>query len=164
MEMILKKQRIGLTLIEIMVAIVVVVVAVIGAMSFRYYCAVDARKADVHMTAARIGWMLLEDWKGTGGRLPGHAAGSYDPLAAFDSTELPITSAVGPATPSGFAALGSYMVTANYVNYYATLTYKVKTASDPAVLNVCVAWGRPYNVDTLPTEYRSVKLTTYSNN
>lgn len=57
----------GLTLVEVMVAIVVIMIAVIGAMGYQYHSALDARKADVQITAARLGSMLLYDWKGSGG-------------------------------------------------------------------------------------------------
>ena len=56
----------GLTLIEIMVAVLIIAVAVISAASFRYYCVLDAKKADVQVTAGRLAWALLESWRSRG--------------------------------------------------------------------------------------------------
>ena len=61
------KNRSGLTLIELMIAITVIVVGVLGAMMYRYHSALDARRADVKIGAARVGLLLLGDWKGTRG-------------------------------------------------------------------------------------------------
>ncbi len=57
----------AVTLIEVMVAIVILSVTVLGTSGFRYYAAMDARKADVQITAARLASHLLNGWKGVGG-------------------------------------------------------------------------------------------------
>lgn len=62
-----EKSRLGLTLIEVMVAITVVVVGILGAAMFRYVSALDARKADVQVGAGRVGLLILEGWKGAAG-------------------------------------------------------------------------------------------------
>jgi prepilin-type N-terminal cleavage/methylation domain-containing protein len=59
----------GLTLIEILVSLLIVAIAVIGAMMYRYYAARNARMADVHADAGRVGLLILEGWKGVAGRL-----------------------------------------------------------------------------------------------
>jgi type II secretory pathway pseudopilin PulG len=69
----------GLTLVEVMVAIVVVVIAVIGATGYQYHSVLDARKADVQITAARLSSMLLYDWKGSGGG-SGYSQYEFDDL------------------------------------------------------------------------------------
>jgi hypothetical protein len=58
-----------------MVASLAVFVVVVGAMNFQYYCAMDARKADVRATAGRLGLLLLEAWK----TVEGDA--DYDPVS-----------------------------------------------------------------------------------
>lgn len=68
-----RENRSGLTLIEIMVALLVIVVGVLGAMMYRYYSALDARKADVLVGASRVGLLVLEGWKGAVGNP------AYDP-------------------------------------------------------------------------------------
>lgn len=62
-----RKNRSGITLIEIMIALVIIVVGVLGAMMYRYHSALDARKADVHVGAGRVALLLLEGWKGAAG-------------------------------------------------------------------------------------------------
>ncbi len=69
----------GLTLVEVMVAIVIVVIAVIGATGYQYHSVLDARKADVQITAARLSSMLLYDWKGSGGG-SGYSKYEFDDL------------------------------------------------------------------------------------
>ena len=67
------KTRSGLTLIEVMLAVCVIVVGVLGAMMFRYYSALDARKADIQVGAGRVALLILEGWKGAAGKA------GYDP-------------------------------------------------------------------------------------
>lgn len=61
------KTRSGLTLIEVMIAITLIVVGVLGAMMFRYGSALDARKADIQVGAGRVALLILEGWKGAAG-------------------------------------------------------------------------------------------------
>ena len=93
-----KNPTYGLTLIEVMIAIVIIIVAVLGSVLYRYHSALGARKADVNMTAARIGLLLLETWEGSGGGL------DYNPVTIFNS-QLTISNDSGPDFPSGFTKL-----------------------------------------------------------
>jgi prepilin-type N-terminal cleavage/methylation domain-containing protein len=68
MENVRRHHNKGLTLIEVLVSLLIVAVAVIGAMMYRYYSASDARMADVHADAGRVGLLILEGWKGAAGR------------------------------------------------------------------------------------------------
>lgn len=158
MKAIRKKRNTGLALVEIMLAITVIVVAVIGAMGFRYYSALDARKADTQISATMVCSLLLESWRSVGG------PSNYDPAAEF-SSQLAISSGTGPATPADFTTLGSYHVTANRTNYYVTLSYRDET-NKPRALNACVAWldGDGYSTGTSLSTAQSVKMTTYCNN
>ncbi len=81
-----RKNRCGLTLIEIMVALTVIIVGVLGAMMYRYSSALGARKADVQVGAGRVGLLILEGWKGAGGRA------NYDPEA-----EIGVENDLGPS-------------------------------------------------------------------
>ena len=56
-----------MTLIEVLVATVVVSVAATGVLSFGYHGAMQRRMARAHAGAVRIGHLLLEDWKANGG-------------------------------------------------------------------------------------------------
>jgi prepilin-type N-terminal cleavage/methylation domain-containing protein len=63
----------GITLIEAMVAMAILAIAALGALSYQYHCAKHARIAKLEMTATRTAQLLLEDWKSNGG------SSSYDP-------------------------------------------------------------------------------------
>jgi prepilin-type N-terminal cleavage/methylation domain-containing protein len=151
-----KKSSRGLTLIEIMVAIVLIAIAVIGAMGFRYFCALDARKADVQITGARLGWMLLENWKAAGGD------GTYQP--EMNRTQLPEWA--GPPAPDGFQVFKSYYINlanAENAHYYATLSYQDAGQDNARALNVNIAWmdrGQEWDGSD---PHKTLGLTTYMN-
>ncbi|MHC4623483.1 MAG: type IV pilus modification PilV family protein, partial [Planctomycetota bacterium] len=128
----------GLTLIEVVVAILVIAIGVLGAIGYRYWCALDARRADVQITAARLGSALLESWKAGGGFAPSEPENNYDPEDLAFEPEVTI-SASGTG-PGGFNdVFGNYLIVANRANYYATLSYQ-DAAGEPRCLNVAVAW------------------------
>ncbi len=61
------------TLIEVMVAMAILIIAALGALSYQYYAAGHARIARAQITGVRTAQLLLEDWKSTGG------SDDYDP-------------------------------------------------------------------------------------
>jgi hypothetical protein len=63
----------GLTLIEAVVAMVLLAIIVLGALGYQYYAALHARIARAQIVATRTAQLLLEDWKSTGGST------EYDP-------------------------------------------------------------------------------------
>ena len=130
------KQPKGLSLVETMVAIVVLSIAVIGASGYRYYAALDTRKADMRMTAARVALLLCESWRGLKGDE------TYDPIVHFGS-ELLITvddsNDVAPDEPDDFTKLGSYSILLNGVQCYSTMSWK-DIATGLRALNVVVSW------------------------
>lgn len=148
-----KKLISGTTIIETMVAIALTIVGVTGAMYFRYNSALDARKADVQITASRIGLTLLDNWKGSGGFT------DYNPITQLASI-MYLSDSDGPDTPVDFTSLGSYNVLANNLSYYITLSYKDET--DKRILNVCVGWQGDHTNETLGLGYRFVKFSTYT--
>jgi prepilin-type N-terminal cleavage/methylation domain-containing protein len=161
------KYNAGLSLIEIMVVVLVISVAVIGATSFKTYCAVDAKKADVQINAARVASMLLETWKGMGG------FSSYDPSLEFPlstyGSQFAITkTTTGLAEPTGFAPLASkYRILdkANNVNYFVTLSSKAAIASpaEPLALNATILWRQNYESGNLTGGEHTIQMTTYVN-
>ena len=150
-----------MTLIEIMIAIIVVMVVVTGIMSYRYYSSLDAKKAEVRATAGRVSLLLLEGWKGIQGDP------TYDPEVMFGS-ELAIAETVdGPTVPTDFSGdpftlLGYYETVVDGVYYYSTLAYCDETASEPQILNIATAWRQDYSDGTISETDKSVKLTTYT--
>ncbi|HSV26838.1 MAG TPA: prepilin-type N-terminal cleavage/methylation domain-containing protein [Sedimentisphaerales bacterium] len=57
----------GLTVIEVLVAIAVLGIASMGAMSYQYFSNRHMRNAQVKITATQITQLLIEDWKSVGG-------------------------------------------------------------------------------------------------
>jgi hypothetical protein len=131
------------TLIEIIIAILILSIAALSTSGFRYHSALNARKADVQLTAARLASLILSSWKGCGG-YSGYSKYDllgYDPLDPndydpdydyvfyypddydYDTDETdPVVlipeltifdNALGPALPDGFSALDSF-VNPNY--------------------------------------------------
>ena len=149
----------GMTLVEVMESILVLSIAVLGASGYRYYSALDVRRADMHTTAARIGMLLCESWRGTGGNE------SYDPLGHLGS-ELSIQEDLAPAMlrPVDFTPLGYYEVAVDDTTYYAALSWKDITA-DIRALNVAVAWSQRDQGETGIRDADKVfRLTTYTQN
>jgi len=74
------------TLVEVMVAMVVLAIVALGALGYEYYAASQARVACAQTAATRIGQLLLEDWKSTGG------SEDYDPATlglGFSTLTIP---------------------------------------------------------------------------
>jgi hypothetical protein len=153
----------GVTLVEIMVAVFVTLVAIIGAMGYRYYSILDARKAKVQITASRLGSMLLEDWRGTGGRSEPDDEFNPQNLAYGSVTALTTKGVAGPAVPDGFSSFGVYAIIVDGATYYVTLSYKDEAANGLRVLNGCVAWPYQYPKGPFSGEARFIRLGTKVN-
>lgn len=155
----------GVTLIEIIVAMTVIMVAILGAMGYRYYSVLHARKAKVQITAARVGSMLLENWKGTGGHSKPDDV--FDPQVVGSESKLILVNsgAAGALVPVGFSPFGVYAVVADGANYYAALSYRDDNISELRELNVAVAWPDryptgPFSSSDLQAALQSVRLTS----
>jgi hypothetical protein len=148
-----------MSLVSIMVAVVILLIAVIGTSSFRYYSAMDTRRADAQTAAARIALTLCESWRGISGDV------TYDPISHL-GTSLAITpSATGPEKPGDFTLLGSYAVDVDDIHgviHYATLSWK-DVQSGLRALNVVVAWAqRGPGADGAENVDKSFRLTIYT--
>jgi len=130
------KSKKAFTIIEMMIAIVILAVAVIGASGYRYYAMLDARRGATKVTAARIALLLCENWRGIKGDT------AYDPVTYFAS-ELTISALPGfddqAFKDADFALLGSYLVVTDNVNYHAILSWK-DVGTDLRALNIVVTW------------------------
>ena len=152
------KQAAGLTLIEIMVVVLLIAVAVLGAMGFRLYCVVDAKKADVQAGAARLGSMLLENWKGVGG------LATYNPYTQFSAFNSQFT--INP-TNLQVGASSNYFIqdnSASGIFYFVTLSRTAETSTSPAVLNAAISWRKNYRNDTSAGNpiAHTILITTYA--
>ena len=150
----------GGSLVEVMIAAVVIAITVLGFAAYRYHSALDARKADMHMTAGRIGLLLCENWRGVNGQE------SYDPTTTDFGSDLIITASDNDGEePEDFELLGAYKIVLNRANYYATLSWKDGDGSSTGLkaLNVAVAWAqRNQGVTDIDDTDKTVEYTTYA--
>ena len=157
--------RSGFSLVDIMLSITVVIIAVIGTSAYRYYAVLEARSSDIQVTAARVGLLFFESWRGTNGDE------TYDPTAHLGS-DLTITEADGPSAPGGFDLLADYRVVLDDVDYYITLSWKDGDDDDDddiqvglRALNVVVAWSqRGQPMDGVEDTDKLFNLTGYAKN
>ena len=152
----------GFSLVDTMVAVVILLIAVIGTSIFRYNAVLDGRKFDTQTTAARLGLMLSESWRGINGDL------AFDPRRLSNS-DLTVSQTIQSysAKPLDFTLLGSYTITLNDshgANYHAILSWK-DIQSGLRALNVVVAWAqRGAGQDGVENVDKSFKLTVYTHN
>jgi hypothetical protein len=75
--MVVKHRRFAaaVTFVEVVVATVVLVIAAMGALSYKFYAAKDAQIARAQIAATCTAQLLLEDWMSTGG------SPNYDPAS-----------------------------------------------------------------------------------
>jgi type II secretory pathway pseudopilin PulG len=157
----------AITLIEVMAATAILVISSIGALSYQYHSARDAQKARAQVIATRIGQMLLEDWKSTGG------SSNYDPqtLGLGFSAPLQIPSHFCEGVGNG---LGSplrdsiHEITVDDVTMMVLLTW-ADVAQDAVSgvvlrqLDITIRFGStwPKNVNKTLEKLQPVVLTTY---
>lgn len=133
--------RRGVTLVGTLVAVVVLLIALIGTSTFRYSAALDGRRADAQITAARTALVLCESWRGLKGDE------TYDPIQlAGGDFEVKASSWSGHVTPDGYTLLGNYEIVmdstdADSFNCYATLSFK-DVEDGLRALNINVAWAQ----------------------
>ena len=77
------QDRRGMTLVEVMIAVAIVIIAALGTMCYEYLCIDHVRYARAELTATRIGQLLIEDWKSDGGSL------DYNPEDLHMGFDLP---------------------------------------------------------------------------
>lgn len=153
------KSKGGFTIVEVMITAVILLVAVLGSSGYRYYAALDARKAAMQAAASRVGLILCESWHGVGG------IGTYDPVAHL-GTNMAISVMTGldgtGYKEADFTLLGGYQVVANDVTYAAVLSWKDVNAGLRA-LSVVVIWPvQDGNVDAQDASQKTYELTTYT--
>jgi prepilin-type N-terminal cleavage/methylation domain-containing protein len=151
--------RRGMTLVEILVAVTILLIALIGTSTFRYAVALDERKADAQTTAARIALMFCESWQGIKGDE------NYDPVNHLGS-DLKVVKITGSENPDDFTTLGSYTVAFDdgdgVDNYTMALSWK-DVKPELRALNIIVAWAsRDHEGKGDGFIDKSFSLTTYT--
>jgi Tfp pilus assembly protein PilV len=122
--------RRGITLIEALIAMVMIVIIALGGLSYQYFGAKHFRIAHGELTATRATQLVLEDWKGSGANAPAN----YDPS----------TLGLGFAKPIGGEDC-DYIITVDGVKMYMTLAYNdVEVDTDSGItlreLDVTTQW------------------------
>ncbi len=152
----------GVTLVGTLVAAVVLLIALIGTSTFRYAAALDGRRADAQITAARIALLLCESWRGLYGD-EGH-----DPIQlANGDFEVKASTWDGHVTPEGYTLLGNYEIVTDSTDsdsfdYYATMSWQ-DIESGLRALNVNVAWAqRSESEEGAKNVDKSYVLTVYT--
>jgi Tfp pilus assembly protein PilV len=141
----------GISITEIMVASVVVVITALGALSYQYFGARQVRIAQTELAAARVGQLILEDWKSTGG----------EDLLSYDATEL----GLGFETPTE-AGSWDYAITVDGVRLYIWMSQSDVAQDDFAgvtlrQISVTVKWRRDLSHGEVGADDPSLFLTTY---
>jgi prepilin-type N-terminal cleavage/methylation domain-containing protein len=152
-----RKRNRGVTLVEVMAALVIALVIAIGVMNYQYACAMHARKTDVRVTASRIGLFFLEDWAGVWGITDDSI---YDPIERlgldanpeYPHPSIPPANIVPDADLSGVPGLNqtfkSYGLFTNGTWFWIKLTYNEEGVS-LRELGVDVAWSLDFGSATL---------------
>ncbi len=145
----------GMTLIEVMIAAVVLLIAIIGTSGFRYYSALDARKAEIQLNAAKITQTFCDMWKG----IDGDPNFTPEDISDGDMTITAIDE--GPAKVFD-NLLDNYKVNYEGVDYYLTCSYKQED-TDLKKLNVITAWQhRGEGENGYSDVDKTFSLTTYA--
>jgi hypothetical protein len=149
----------GVSIVEVMICIVVLLVAILGTTAYQYSAALNGRKANLQATAARTALMIGEAWNGMFGNT------TFNP-SMLSSNELSINNGDGEDAPTGFTAIGSYKILIENNDYYATLSYKnIDTLTKFRALCITVSWdqcGRGTN--SFEQADKSYTLTIYIEN
>lgn len=124
------RQSAGVTLIELIVATMILAIASLGALTYQYHAVKRARSAQAEIAATQLAQLLLDDWKSTGG------SEFYDP----GSLNL------------GLEQIGSdpiYRVTLNGFPMRAQLWYTDVSTDEAAgvtlrEIRVSIRWRRDY--------------------
>ena len=138
-----------MTLVEVMLAVTIIVIAALGTLCYEYLCADHVRFARAQLAATRIGQLLLEDWKSAGG------ADNYNPEDLQMGFSLP---AELPA--------GTYMTTVDGLPLYITMNYDDVATDDFAGVTlrkiaVVVRWKNDTGRGVVTEDDPRVVLTTY---
>ncbi len=131
-----------------MLAMAIVIIVALGTLSFQYQGVQHSRAAEAQIAAARIGQLLLEDWKSTGG----------------DPTYDPNTLGLG-FTP---VTTGNYTITLDYQTFYIQLQLPPPVISTDTVagvtlqqLSVTVSWRKDYAAGAVGSSDPTLTFTTY---
>ena len=139
----------GVTLIEVMLAIVIVSMIVLGASGYRYYALLDVRKAEMRNNAATIALLFCENWRGRG------FTATFEPQ--YDDSLGSELDFEDVDTDSK-----TYTININGVRYYTALAW-LELGEELKALNVAVRWAQRQRLEDggPPAPDKSFYLTTF---
>lgn len=146
-------QRQGFSIEEVMLSMAIIIIVALGTMSFQYQGVEHSRAAEAQMAAARIGQLLLEDWKSTGG------VSNYDPNTLGLGFITVITSV-------------SYTITLDYQTFYIQLAQQLAPVAsganpDPVAgvtlqqLSVTISWRKDFAPGAVHSSDPTLTFTTF---
>jgi len=138
-----------MTIVEVMLAAAVIVIAALGTLCYEYLCADHVRYARAQLAATRVGQLILEDWKSTGGS------------SNYDLEDL----AMGFRVPPG-AVWGDYMTVIDDVPLYIGMSQSDVAKDDFAGvtlrrIDVSVRWRKNFSYGATDGDDPTVNLATY---
>jgi prepilin-type N-terminal cleavage/methylation domain-containing protein len=139
----------GFTLPEVMVSVTITVVLALGTLCYQYQGVKHSRAAEAQITATRIGQILLEDWKSTGGDQ------DYDPQSL----------GLGFTTPLS-GEFGTCMITLDNQSFYmqmehSDIDHDVVAGVLLREISVTVRWRKDFTRGAIGGTDPSICLTTY---
>jgi prepilin-type N-terminal cleavage/methylation domain-containing protein len=148
------KQRHGLTLIECMVVMLILMITFGGIVGFRYYSVLSAERAETQLLAAHTAVVISEAWRAKRG------ATDFDPTQQSFDTHFQIetggVSAFSKASGPSYKILGNYLVKIEGREFNASLIYQESTdVPNARILHVVLGWqdrkqlDQTYHLSTL---------------
>jgi prepilin-type N-terminal cleavage/methylation domain-containing protein len=145
----------GFTLIEVMIAVAITTIVALGTLSYQYYGVKHDRMATAQLAATRIGQLVLEDWKSTGG----------DP--DYDPTTLGLG-----FTATGPGETGNCFIILDDQTFYIQLISGTPSPNPPSnpdpvagvtlsQIRVITKWRQDYARGPLVASDHTITLTTY---
>jgi hypothetical protein len=132
-----------------MLAVAVTIVVALGTLCYQYYGVQHSRAADAQVTGTRVGQLVLEDWKSTGGDQ------DYDPAAL----------GLGFTTTSPGES-GDYIITLDNQTFYLQLVrndidHDTVAGVTLRQIRVIIRWRKDYARGAISGSDPLINLTTY---
>ena len=139
----------GFSLIEVMCAVFIIIIIALGTLCYQYLSIEHDRSSQAQIMGARIGQLLLEDWKSTGGDP------DYDPASLQLGFETP-----------NHDEFGNYTISLGNVPFYIQLQFNdVDQDNDAGILlrqiAVTVKWRSNYTRGAIRGADPVITLNTY---
>ena len=150
----------AVSLVELIVAMVILTIVALGALCYPYYAARDARIAHAQITGTKTAQLLLEDWKSTAGSV-GYdpttlGLGFSSPLALpGDPNQLP-GPPIGAPLPNGLCDITVDNVPMLVLLRWADIAQDGDAMVTLRQLVIIIAWQESSNVPSAP-----IVLNTY---